>query len=264
MSRMFVPQVLASCPPRDTRLWLDCKTCSAPMRSDGDGCTSSSRHHRRIVELRYYATWTTTLQNLRAIHVEGARILAGPDQLRVVGPSSSPPLPWALDNGAWGAFKNERPWDEAAFREVLRRWALGADFVIVPDIVAGGLKSLEMSLDWLPTIRRHTHLSLLAVQDGMEPADIAPHLGAGVGIFVGGSTAWKWRTLEQWAKLAQARGVPCHVGRVNTVRAIAECIRVGATSADGTSLSRFSVNAPRLGNATRRPAHPDLFVESPL
>jgi hypothetical protein len=210
-------------------------------------------------ELRYYATWTTTLQNLSAMHLEGVRILTGPDQLSVVGPKASPPLPWALDNGAWGSFVRGQSWDESAFRRCLDRWALGADFIVAPDVVAGGLQSLDLSLSWLPELRERTHLVLLAVQDGMDVQDVRPHLTGGVGIFVGGSTAWKWGALERWSSLTRSLGVPLHVGRVNSARAIAACIRVGATSADGTSLSRFSVNAPRLGTATRRPAPQELF-----
>jgi hypothetical protein len=45
-----------------------------------------------------------------------------------------------------------------------------------------------------------------------------------------------------------------HVGRVNSARGTAVCRAHGVTGADGTSCSRFSVNAARLGRACHGPA----------
>ena len=113
-----------------------------------------------------------------------------------------------------------------------------ADWVVVPDIVAGGMRSLEFSLGWMGRLTGLRRL-LLPVQDGMTEEDVRPHLSAGVGIFVGGSTDWKWSTVARWAALARSVGCYCHVGRVNTERRILECARAGADSFDGGQFSMF-------------------------
>jgi hypothetical protein len=65
----------------------------------------------------------------------------------------------------------------------------------------------------------------------MSAADV-PH-GASV-VFVGGSTAWKWRTVSNWC-----RDFPrVHVGRANTYKRLWQCHEVGAESCDGTGWMR--------------------------
>lgn len=250
---------LAACPPGRTDLWVRCPTCRAPPRSDGTACTGRDKHPAVSRAVRYYATYTGTTANLQAMHRAGMRLLFGPDQLATAGHIDTPPLPWCLDNGAWGAFKGARPWEPAPFREVLRRWGDGADFVIAPDVVAGGLASLKLSLLWLPELRSRVRQVLLAVQDGMSPADLQPHLSSSVGLFVGGSTGWKWQTLGAWAQLADETGCYLHVGRVNGAAKVQRCIDVGADSVDGTSPTRFSVTSPPLDVATQGVAHLPLF-----
>jgi hypothetical protein len=88
----------------------------------------------------------------------------------------------------------------------------------------------------------------------MAPWDVEPYLGPALGVFVGGSTEWKWRSLPHWGFVARRRGAYLHVGRVNSKRHILECARVGADSFDGTSCSRFAVNTPKLDRARRQMA----------
>jgi hypothetical protein len=111
---------------------------------------------------------------------------------------------------------------------------------------------LGLSLRWLPYVRQYGP-PLLAVQDGIEPEAVEEHVGPGCGIFLGGSTAWKWSSLSRWAAMARVYRCHLHVGRVNSERGIRACRGHGVTSADGTSASRFAVNAPRLGAACRGP-----------
>ena len=93
---------------------------------------------------------------------------------------------------------------------------------------------------------------LLAVQDGMTPADVAEHVGPHRGIFVGGSTEWKLRTMLEWGAFCRGAGAYLHIGRVNSVKRIALCVASGANSIDGTSASRFSVTTAKLTNAARQ------------
>lgn len=95
-----------------------------------------------------YASWTGTKSTLAALRAANWRLL-----LSAAGHHGNwdpGGFPYALDNGAWSAFQQKKPFDEEAFGRALARWADAADWVVAPDIVAGGLPSLEMSLRWLP------------------------------------------------------------------------------------------------------------------
>jgi len=193
-----------------------------------------------------YAAHTGTRRNLAALADAGWSLLLSP------GKPKDRRFAWALDNGAWGAFQRGEAFDVAAFERHVSDHGDGAEFVVVPDIVAGGLASLAMSLDWLPRLAGVAHRRLLAVQDGMSAADIAPHLNPTVGVFVGGSTEWKLATMRAWGQLARRHGAYLHVGRVNTIRRIRLCQDAGADSFDGTSATRFACTLPKLDQARRQ------------
>ena len=201
-----------------------------------------------------YASRTGTRRNLEALRAHGWRLLvSAASDLRAEG------FRYGLDNGAWSAFTHGRPFSETDFSRALRKLGRGADWVVIPDVVAGGLASLELSLRWMRATLDETERGLLAVQDGMTLADVRPFVGPRVGLFVGGSTEWKLGTLPSWAALGRELGAWVHVGRVNTARRIHLCGLAGATSFDGTSASRFSKNVPRLTNATRQLAFGGLL-----
>jgi len=160
---------------------------------------------------------------------------------------------WAFDNGAWWAYANGEAFDERAFLRGYARYAAGADFAVLPDIVAGGRRSLEFSLAWRARLGAPVCPLMLAVQDGIAPADVAAVVGPELGVFVGGSTEWKERTLAGWGRLARECAARLHVGRVNTARRIHLCMAAGADSFDGSSASRYAVNLSLLDNARRQP-----------
>lgn len=193
-----------------------------------------------------YASRTGTRRNLSALRARGWRLLvSAAGVLRTEGFEH-----YALDNGAWSDFKQGRPFDEQRFLRAFLRLGPKADWVVVPDVVEGGRASLELSLRWLPRVLEVAPCALLAVQDGLLPADVRPFLSARVGLFVGGSDIWKEQTAYQWIQLGRAVGCWVHGGRVNTVRRIR--IFSGATSIDGTSASRFAVTLPMLDGAIRQ------------
>tara|TARA_R110002153_G_scaffold267938_1_gene432335 strand:+ start:170 stop:718 length:549 start_codon:yes stop_codon:yes gene_type:complete len=158
--------------------------------------------------------------------------------------------PYALDNGAWTAHQQGTEFNSAAFEEAVSIAGAGADWIVAPDIVEGGMESLEFSLSWLSRLEAYS--VLLAVQDGMTVSDIRPHLSGRVGIFVGGSTDWKIDSMCEWGQLAKAVDCYLHVGRVNTCRRIRLCQRAGADSFDGTSATKFISTLPMLDNARRQ------------
>lgn len=118
------------------------------------------------------------------------------------------------------------------------------DFIVAPDIVAGGGRSLALSVEWLPQLADVAPI-FLAVQDGMTAADVraaAPGFG---GLFVGGTKPWKMLTAPTWVALAADLGVPCHVARVGTAKRVKWAQRVGASSID-SSLPLWSADNLRV------------------
>jgi hypothetical protein len=201
-----------------------------------------------------YASRTGTRRHLRALAAAGWRLFVSASAAHL----QSEGFPYALDNGAWHAFQNGSPHlDEARFAFALAKLGAGADFVVVPDIVAGGAASLALSRRWLPRVLDQTQRALVAVQDGIMPADIRDLVGERVGIFIGGTTEWKEQSLPIWGELRRAAGCYLHVGRVNSARRIALCAAAAAHSFDGSGVSAHLEKLPRLENARRQP---DLFA----
>jgi len=153
--------------------------------------------------------------------------------------------PWAYDNGAFSDWRAGRPFDAGAFIADLDqiagfgdgavRDAYGPpDFIVLPDLVAGGARSLETSLAWIPELLGLAPL-YLAVQDGMEPAAILEAIGehpAIAGVFVGGTLTWKLRTIDYWTNFAHACRRPIHVGRFGTPARVEAALRLGVDSID--------------------------------
>ena len=146
----------------------------------------------------------------------------------MVQPSEYPPNRtgngWAQDNEEFVRWKAGRPIDDDAFwRHILRVYedvqtgrVPAPDFVVLPDIVAGGAASLARSLSWLPWLTPTGWPLLFVVQDGMTLEQVEELLPAVSGLFVGGSSEWKWATGAAWVDLAHRYAKPCHIGRVGT------------------------------------------------
>lgn len=200
-----------------------------------------------------YAARTGTRKNLDALRARGWRLLVS-----AKGVQRTEGFPYAIDNGAWWAFQTGNAFDGDAFRRCCDAFAGGADWIVIPDIVAGGARSLEFSLSWRAELRGYGRPLLLAVQNGMEVEHVRPHVGGEVGIFVGGDTEWKIATMRVWGRLAAEVDCYLHVGRVNTVRRVVMCAAAGAHSFDGSGPSKYSRDVPKLSNAIQQP---DMFSE---
>lgn len=204
-----------------------------------------------------YASRTGTRRNLAVLRDAGWRLIVS-----AKGSHRSEGFQYGLDNGAWWAYQQKQPFDVAAFEKLVDKMGKGADWIVAPDIVGGGLESLRVSEQWLPMLVLIAPV-LLAVQDGMTARDVEGLLGARVGIFVGGTTEWKLDTLQSWGEVARKRGCYLHVGRVNTARRIQYCHDAGADSFDGSSVTRFAKSLPRLDNATKQRQIFDLVDAAP-
>jgi hypothetical protein len=87
----------------------------------------------------------------------------------------------------------------------------------------------------------------------MTPQDMEQIVLPGlIGVFLGGSTAWKEATMRQWGEFCAEKGVYYHVGRVNSIRRMALAHQAGADSVDGSSASRYAVTLPKLDFAVRQ------------
>lgn len=144
-----------------------------------------------------------------------------------------PKFQYALDNGAFPAWTKGKPWDEEAFISMLEK-ASKVDaprWVLVPDVVADREATLALWKQWGPALRDYGWPLAFAVQDGMTQADVPKDADV---IFVGGSTAWKWRTVLDWGR----NNARVHVGRVNGYEPLWGCHFAGAESCDGTGWFR--------------------------
>lgn len=145
------------------------------------------------------------------------------------------------DNGAYRDFVagksfNSPRWMRDQWRMRMRK--LMPDFVVCPDLVAGGIESLTVSRFWRPDCTEGAPV-YLAVQDGMGEEDVASHLDAlaeeglpYAGLFVGGTMDWKIASTPGWTRFAHERGLRVHVGRVGVPARVRWARDLGVDSID--------------------------------
>jgi hypothetical protein len=145
-----------------------------------------------------------------------------------------PFLPYALDNGAFGAFKNGTQWDVHAWRGLLGWSQMSGQrplWALVPDVVGDKAGTLDAWHRHAGEVISSGMRPAFAVQDGMLPEDVPDEADV---IFIGGSTEWKWATAGMWC----AAFPHVHIGRVNTLRWLRVAAAHGAKSVDGTGWFR--------------------------
>jgi len=200
-----------------------------------------------------YASRTGTRRNLEALRKAGWRLMVSR-----TGVWRTEGFAYALDNGAWTDHQQKRDFDGGQFKALVERLGRDADWIVAPDIVAGGRDSLERSLSWLPYLLDRTQLVLIPAQDGLEPTDMVSVLGPRVGVFLGGSTEWKEEVMMLWGAFCVTTArCHFHVGRVNSARRLYLARGSGAQSIDGSSPSRFAINVHAL---TLAGCQADLFT----
>lgn len=119
-------------------------------------------------------------------------------------------------------------------------------FVAAPDAVERTPDGIRGSWEgtlwlwrcWRPTLQARGLPAAIVLQDGATPETVPwDELSA---VFVGASTRWKLsRTAELLVRMARARGLWVHVGRVNTMGRLARVEAMGANSFDGGQFSRW-------------------------
>lgn len=160
-----------------------------------------------------------------------------------------------LDCGTWGDFQLGRAWDDECasdYEALLEKFGATCQWAVAPDIVAGGLPSLELSIRWSNRMLSMVPMVLIAVQDGMGLDDLRPFVGPNVGIFLGGSTKWKLDNAVAWGDFCAELGVYYHFARCNTLQRFALANDAGADSVDGSSASRYAKTLPLLEKGRRQ------------
>ena len=141
--------------------------------------------------------------------------------------------PWGFDNGAFDAFVHGKLFPENTFlRRLDKALKVNSDPIVAvcPDIVAGGLKSLEFSVNWLDRLPCAWPW-FLAVQDGMTHDAVLEVAHLFAGIFLGGTDKFKL-TAYGWSRLAHYADKKFHYGRAGTLRKLAHAHAVEADSID--------------------------------
>jgi hypothetical protein len=145
---------------------------------------------------------------------------------------------WALDNGAFIAWKNKTEFNEEQFLDFvdyalkLHHEGKPPYFAVCPDIVAGGQESLLFSMYWIQLLPKELKWYLV-VQDGMKSKDVINCLEYFHGIFLGGTNEFK-QTALYWKIIADYFNKPFHYGRAGTKTKIIHATNVGATSLDSS------------------------------
>jgi hypothetical protein len=156
-----------------------------------------------------------------------------------------PWLPYALDNGAFACWEpkrntfDEKKWEsvEAAWLQMLF-WAQSVPqrplWVIVPDRPGDWNATRERWAKYSPKVQACGFPLALAVQDGATPEAVKQISPAPDVIAIGGSTEWKWNTLEVWAKSFPR----VHLLRCNAPDKLQHLHQLGIESCDGTGWNR--------------------------
>lgn len=187
--------------------------------------------------MKIYLTNTGTLKHIEIMissnHTVGNMLLA--NNFRV--PKSG--VDWALDNGAYHAYLNKESFDEISFRRTINRIDEfpKPDFIVVPDIVAGGMNSLDFSLQWLKELP-DKYDYFIPVQDGMDVEVVKEISDKCVGIFIGGTMAWKFRVGREFADMGKRLGLAVHIGRIGTYSNLIWANSIGASSVDSCNFNR--------------------------
>lgn len=151
----------------------------------------------------------------------------------------TPGATFALDNGTVkivdGRPVTDPEWNEAKWLRMLDRYqhTPGCLFAVVPDVVGDAAATNERWVRYHGAVRNRGYRAAYVTQNGCE--SIPASAGA---VFVGGDDAWKEGAQgRRLTRQAQARGLWCHMGRVNTRTRLRLAAMDGYDSVDGTGLA---------------------------
>lgn len=178
-----------------------------------------------------------------------------------------PWFPYSLDNGAFSCWdQSTNLFDVAKWADTYPKWqsliywAASASqrprWAIVPDEPGNRAATLTKYDAYVQQVIDAEIPPALAVQDGMTVEDVKNlRLNPQV-ICVGGSTEWKWETVEMWAKEFKR----VHVLRCNSPGKLDWLESIGIESCDGTGWNRGDKKqTDGVEQWARRKPEPKLF-----
>ena len=143
-------------------------------------------------------------------------------------------MPFALDNDAFTAWRDNKSWDLAAWRKMVkyvRMTKMKPIWVAIPDVVSNSKKTISNWWIYKDEIKSLGWPLAFCVQDGMTPEDVPSDADV---VFVGGSDEWKFPNLRVWT----SNFPRVHCARVNSQQKIEMCEKLGCESVDGTGWFR--------------------------
>jgi len=144
-------------------------------------------------------------------------------------------LKWAIDNEVYTGKYHPSKWKRALIRIKAAHGTRHCLFVVAPDVVGDGIKTLQQFDVWEDHIHNLGFPVALAAQDGMQNLEL-PWTRFDT-LFVGGSTAWKMSELAATLMYeAKDKAKQVHVGRVNS-RLRVDQLKIKPDSIDGTHWS---------------------------
>jgi hypothetical protein len=143
---------------------------------------------------------------------------------------------WAADNGKFGkGWPGADAWLTWLTAAVERYGAARCLWAAAPDVPFDAAATLAESRPWLPRVRALGVPAAFVAQDGCD--ELLPWGEFDV-LFLGGSTEWKvGPAAERVSREATRRGVPVHMGRVNSWRRLRIAEWFGCATVDGTFLA---------------------------
>lgn len=146
-----------------------------------------------------------------------------------------PWMPFVLDNGAFVSWRDNIPWNEQAWFDMLtkiRMRGLTPHWVAIPDAVGNRKQTLHNWPIFAPLVKAMGWKAGFCVQDYMTHCDVPEDADM---IFVGGTDPWKFRNLKTWTINFPGK---VHCARVNAIEMIETCELLGCASVDATGWFR--------------------------
>lgn len=142
---------------------------------------------------------------------------------------------WAADNGCFGkGWPGEVKWIkwlESHTKDEISRCL----FATAPDVVGDHDATVARSTPLIPVLRSLGYRAAFVAQDGMTIDGSDWDFDV---LFIGGSTQWKLGAdAKEVIHEAHRRGIPVHVGRVNSQKRFLAFAAMGCATSDGTFLA---------------------------
>jgi hypothetical protein len=136
---------------------------------------------------------------------------------------------WIADNGCFSGSWDKHDW--IIWLHKMLPYVDTCDFATLPDVMGDHKETLHRYAIHYHQVKEMGYKCAFVCQDGCEPKEI-PSCDA---VFIGGSTEFKMSKEARDCMIeAKHRGIPVHIGRVNSAKRYAYFLLNGADSFDGT------------------------------